>query len=64
LRISRRKRARPRRIIDLYCGAGTFALFFAKAGARVVGIEENPHAVREAQSSTRPSTASKKGPLS
>jgi len=37
------------RIIDLYCGAGTFALFFAKAGARVVGIEENPHAVREAK---------------
>lgn len=37
-----------RRIIDLYCGAGTFSLFFAKHGARVVGIEENPHAVREA----------------
>jgi 23S rRNA (uracil1939-C5)-methyltransferase len=35
-------------IIDLYCGAGTFALFFAKHGASVVGIEENPHAVREA----------------
>ncbi len=37
------------RIIDLYCGAGTFALYFAKRGARVVGIEENPHAVREAK---------------
>lgn len=37
-----------RTIIDLYCGAGTFSLFFAKHGARVVGIEENPHAVREA----------------
>jgi 23S rRNA (uracil1939-C5)-methyltransferase len=37
------------RIVDLYCGAGTFALFFAKHGARVVGIEENPHAVREAK---------------
>ncbi|MDQ2857598.1 MAG: 23S rRNA (uracil(1939)-C(5))-methyltransferase RlmD [Candidatus Eremiobacteraeota bacterium] len=37
------------RIIDLYCGAGTFTLFFAKHGARVVGIEENPHAVREAR---------------
>jgi 23S rRNA (uracil1939-C5)-methyltransferase len=35
-------------IIDLYCGAGTFALFFAKHGATVVGIEENPNAVREA----------------
>ena len=39
-----------RRFIDLYCGAGTFALFFAKHGARVVGIEENPNAVREAKS--------------
>jgi len=37
------------RIIDLYCGAGTFALFFAKRAATVVGIEENPHAVREAK---------------
>ncbi len=37
-----------KRFIDLYCGAGTFALFFAKAGARVVGIEENPSAIREA----------------
>jgi 23S rRNA (uracil1939-C5)-methyltransferase len=41
--------AGARRVIDLYCGAGTFALFFAKHGARVVGIEENPHAVREAR---------------
>jgi 23S rRNA (uracil1939-C5)-methyltransferase len=38
-----------RRIVDLYCGAGTFALFFAKRGVRVVGIEENPNAVREAR---------------
>jgi 23S rRNA (uracil1939-C5)-methyltransferase len=38
-----------RRIVDLYCGAGTFALFFAKHGVRVVGIEENPSAVREAR---------------
>jgi 23S rRNA (uracil1939-C5)-methyltransferase len=41
--------ARTKRIIDLYCGAGTFALFFAKHGAAVVGIEENPNAVREAR---------------
>ncbi len=41
--------AQAGRIIDLYCGAGTFALYFAKRGARVVGIEENPHAVREAK---------------
>jgi 23S rRNA (uracil1939-C5)-methyltransferase len=41
--------ANVRRIVDLYCGAGTFALFFAKRGVRVVGIEENPNAVREAR---------------
>jgi 23S rRNA (uracil1939-C5)-methyltransferase len=35
-------------ILDLYCGAGTFSMFFAHKGGRVVGIEENPHAVREA----------------
>jgi 23S rRNA (uracil1939-C5)-methyltransferase len=37
------------RIVDLYCGAGTFAIFFASRGAWVVGIEENPAAVREAR---------------
>jgi len=35
-------------IVDLYCGAGTFALFFAKQGVQVLGIEENPRAVIEA----------------
>jgi len=45
----RAQTASVKRIIDLYCGAGTFALFFAKHGAQVVGIEENPHAVREAK---------------
>jgi 23S rRNA (uracil1939-C5)-methyltransferase len=38
----------PRRIVDLYCGAGTFSLYFAKLGSEVYGIEENPHAVAEA----------------
>ncbi len=37
-----------RKLVDLYCGAGTFAIFFASRGARVVGIEENPAAIREA----------------
>jgi 23S rRNA (uracil1939-C5)-methyltransferase len=41
--------AADRTIVDLYCGAGTFAIFFASRGARVVGIEENPAAVREAR---------------
>ena len=39
----------PRKIVDLYCGAGTFAIFFAAHGADVVGIEENEAAVREAR---------------
>ncbi len=38
-----------RKIVDLYCGAGTFAIFFAARGAQVVGVEENPAAVREAR---------------
>jgi 23S rRNA (uracil1939-C5)-methyltransferase len=37
------------RIVDLYCGAGTFSLFFASHGATVLGVEDNPHAVREAR---------------
>lgn len=37
-----------RRIVDLYCGVGTFALFFAKLGSTVYGIEENRFAVTEA----------------
>lgn len=41
-------RAQPRKIVDLYCGAGTFAIFFATRGAQVVGVEENPAAIREA----------------
>lgn len=39
---------KPRKIVDLYCGAGTFALFFAHHGSHVFGIEENPQAVAEA----------------
>ena len=41
--------AQPRKIVDLYCGAGTFSLYFAAAGSTVLGIEENPAAVREAE---------------
>lgn len=45
----RQRIALPKKILDLYCGAGTFTLFFAKGGAAVVGVEENPHAIREAR---------------
>ena len=40
--------ARPRRIVDLYCGAGTFSLYFARHGCDVFGIEESAQAVDEA----------------
>jgi len=43
----------PRRIVDLYCGAGTFALFFARHGSGVYGVEENPAAIAEANANAR-----------
>lgn len=39
----------PRRIVDLYCGAGTFALFFARHSCQVLGVEENAQAIAEAE---------------
>jgi 23S rRNA (uracil1939-C5)-methyltransferase len=41
------------KIVDLYCGAGTFAIYFASRGADVVGIEENGSAVAEARQNAR-----------
>lgn len=41
--------ARPLRILDLYCGAGTFSLYFAKRGATVFGVDDNARAVAEAR---------------
>jgi 23S rRNA (uracil1939-C5)-methyltransferase len=41
--------AAPRKIVDLYCGAGTFALYFANLGSDVAGVEENPRAIAEAK---------------
>jgi 23S rRNA (uracil1939-C5)-methyltransferase len=43
----------PGRILDLYCGAGTFALYFARHGWHVTGIEENSNAIAEAQANAR-----------
>lgn len=41
------------RMVDLYCGIGTFSLYFAKHGWSVYGIEENRHAVNEATANAR-----------
>jgi 23S rRNA (uracil1939-C5)-methyltransferase len=43
---------RPRKIVDLYCGAGTFSLYFAKLGSEVLGVEENQLAIDEANENT------------
>jgi 23S rRNA (uracil1939-C5)-methyltransferase len=40
-------------IVDFYCGVGTFSLFFAKHGWKVVGIEQNAHAIAEAIANAR-----------
>ena len=37
------------KMLDLYCGAGTFSIFFASHGASVVGFEENTRAIEEAR---------------
>ncbi len=38
-----------RKVFDLYCGSGAFALWFAKFGCAVFGIEENASAIEEAR---------------
>src|SRR5215475_11631328 len=43
----------PRLVLDLYCGSGLFGLPLAAAGARVVGIEENRQAVKDAEANVR-----------
>lgn len=43
----------PCRVVDLYCGVGTFALFFAAHGCTVHGVEENPRAVAQAAENAR-----------
>ncbi len=41
------------RVLDLYCGSGLFTLPLAKAGAVVMGIEENPRAIADAEANAR-----------
>ncbi len=45
--------ARPQSIVDLYCGVGTFSLFFARHGWSVCGVEESADAVAEAAANAR-----------
>lgn len=41
----------PRRVVDLYCGVGGFALHLAAPGRRVVGVEVSADAVASAERS-------------
>jgi 23S rRNA (uracil1939-C5)-methyltransferase len=42
-----------RRVLDLYCGSGLFALPIAKAGATVTAVEENRQAIVDAEANVR-----------
>lgn len=46
-------RAPASRVIDLYCGIGATSLLLARAGARVIGIEQNPQAIALAEQNAR-----------
>jgi 23S rRNA (uracil1939-C5)-methyltransferase len=38
---------------DLYCGTGTLSMVLARNGYRILGIEENPQATRDAEANVR-----------
>jgi len=40
-------------VLDVYCGVGTITLWVSQKASRVLGIEENPHSVREAIAAAR-----------
>ena len=40
-------------VLDLYCGTGLFSLQLAKNGVRVLGIEENRQAIKDAEANLR-----------
>jgi 23S rRNA (uracil1939-C5)-methyltransferase len=42
-----------KRVLDLYCGSGLFSLPLAAAGTRVIGIDENRQAIRDAEGNLR-----------
>jgi 23S rRNA (uracil1939-C5)-methyltransferase len=41
------------RVFDLYCGAGTISLFLAREAGRVIGVEAQPEAVKDAERNAR-----------
>lgn len=51
------------RVVDAYCGVGLHARRFARAGARVVGIELDPQAVEEATRAAPPGASFVEGPV-
>jgi 23S rRNA (uracil1939-C5)-methyltransferase len=51
------------RVVDAYCGVGLHARRFARAGARVVGIELDPQAVDEAARSAPEGATFVEGPV-
>ena len=52
-----------RKVVDAYCGVGLHARRFARAGARVVGIELDPQAVGEAARSAPEGATFVEGPV-
>ena len=40
-------------LLDLYCGVGLFGLYLSTKVGRMIGIEENPTAIRDAQNNQK-----------
>jgi 23S rRNA (uracil1939-C5)-methyltransferase len=41
------------RVLDVFCGVGLFSLAVARRGAKVLGIEANPQAIRDAKANAK-----------